>query len=178
MVVLLCLLGPGGAFGAEGGAREWELAVRAQLDAQSRLAAEADRYVDPSIGWSIRPPDGFTLASAGKKTIWRGPGGLELLVETERSPRGTPIGDWVDLHRRYQRARGPRYRLIGIQRSTLAGRPGAVWEFELDGVRKVDYATHAGGVGYAVMISGPRSGFAKNADLLERAVDSFRLPGS
>ena len=122
------------------------------------------------------PPAGYALVSTGARTVWRGPGGLELLVESEAHPRGTPVGDWFDLHARYVRAHPHDYRVVEIARKTLGGRPGAVWEFTLGPVQKVDYATHAEDVGYAVMISGPKAALSRARAGLEEAAASFRLP--
>jgi hypothetical protein len=132
------------------------------------------RHIDRRMGWSIIPPAGFSLVQTGKKTIWRR-GDLEVLVETEASPRGTAIGDWVELSRRYERAYGRRYELVQIGGAALAGYPGAVWEFIKDDRHKVDVATHVGDVGYAVMVSGPARRFERDRELLEKAIGTFRV---
>jgi hypothetical protein len=134
------------------------------------------RYTDPTTGWSIVPPSGFALVATGTRTRWRGPGGLELLVETEASPRGTALGNWIDLHRRFARAPTHTYRLIRIDHDRLSGNPGALWEFELDGLHKVDRGINSGNMGYAVMISGPPTAFEKKRAPLEESANSFRLP--
>src|SRR5688500_5696788 len=146
VLAALCLIAPAGWATEEAITRgEW----RRDLLPEELAPLPSPRHVDPRLGWSIVPPPGFSLVQTGKKTIWRGPGEREVLVETEAHPRNTEISDWVELSRRYARAYGRRYQLIRISEAELAGHFGAVWEFIKDRRHKVDFATHVGDHGYA-----------------------------
>ena len=142
----------------------------------------AGRGTHRGNGYDIKPPSGFKLRRSGRRTVWSGPDGASLLVETTRVSGGSPRDDWkrldVDLKKRY----GKRYRSLGIRRTSLAGRPAAAWEFELDTprgtVRKMDIAVHERGRGYAVLYSAPAAKFHKVRSTLKSASRSFRLSAS
>jgi hypothetical protein len=84
------------------------------------------------------------------------------------------------LHAVLKRKYGARYRLRGIADTRLAGRPAAVWDFELDTPagtrRKRDVAVLAAGRGYGILVSAPTAGFDGLWPQFDAALRSFTLP--
>lgn len=132
-----------------------------------------------SARYSIAPPPGFRLERTGRRTTWRGPNGAQLLVETTSASGASPRADWERLDAALARKYGSHYRSLGIHETTLAGKPAAVWEFELDSAhgttRKIDVAVHHRGTGYAVLGSAPAKDFDSLRPQLESAINSFQL---
>lgn len=137
-------------------------------------------------GYAITPPRGFKLVQSGRRTIWRGPGGAQILVETAPVGNRSPRRDWEKMDAALARKYGERYRSRGISDTNLAGREAAAWEFELDTrsgtTRKIDVAVHHRGRGYAVLGSAPAGRFEEVRPQLEAAIRSFEIrqaePGS
>src|SRR5690606_16359188 len=99
---------------------------------RERDAEDKDRtFTHSEKGYRITVPDGFSLRDEGRRTIWNGPDDSQLLVETVSSPEGSPREGWEQLDESLSRKYGSRYRSLGIRETTLAGRPAAVWEFEI-----------------------------------------------
>ncbi|MDF2439486.1 MAG: eukaryotic-like serine/threonine-protein kinase [Abditibacteriota bacterium] len=138
------------------------------------------RFVHPSTGYTISPPAGFTRQRTGRRTIWRGPGGSQLLVETTTAPGSSARADWERLSSSLAKKYGRNYRSLGIRDTTLAGRPAAVWEFEISSsrgtTRKIDVALHERGRGYAVLAEAPSTSFDELRPQLEAAISSFQPP--
>ena len=130
-------------------------------------------------GYSITPPSGFRLIRKGRRTIWRGPGGAQILVETAPAGNRSPRRDWERLDAALSKKYGARYRSRGISDTNLAGRAGAAWEFELDGkngtTRKLDVSVHHKGRGYAVLGSAPAQNFDAVRPQIEAAINSFQI---
>jgi hypothetical protein len=129
-------------------------------------------------GYAIIPPAGYKLQRSGRRTVWRGPGGEQILVETG-STNGTPREGWERLDKALSRKYGSKYRNRGIRETTLAGKPAAVWEFEIDTPRgtqrKIDIAVHHGGRGYAILGEAPANRFEVARPRIEAAIQSFEL---
>ncbi len=138
------------------------------------------RFVHPESGYSITPPPGFTLLQTGQRTIWQGPEGTQLLVETTSTPGRSARAGWEELHAALVKRYGSRYRSYGITETQLAGRPAAAWEFLLTtaaGTRhKLDVAVLDGGVGYGILVSAPAGRFAAWRPQFEGSLRSFGLP--
>jgi len=138
------------------------------------------RFVHPQSGYSIVPPPGFALVQTGQRTIWQGPEGTQLLVETTSSPGRSARAGWEESHAALAKKYGPRYRSYGITETQLAGRPAAAWEFLLTtavGKRhKLDVAALDRGVGYGILVSAPAERFASWRPQFEAALRSFRPP--
>jgi len=137
-------------------------------------------FVHPVSAYSITPPAGFTLVRIGRRTVWQGPEGTQLLVETTLSPGPSARAGWEQLHAAFLKKYGNRYRSHGITETDLAGRPAAAWEFALTtaaGTRyKRDVAVLDRGIGYGILVSGPAERFAAWRPQFETALQSFRLP--
>jgi hypothetical protein len=133
-------------------------------------------YRHDGTGYRVKPPSGFRLQKSGRRTVWSGPGGSQFLVETSNSPGSSPRADWEQLDKALAKKYGYRYRSHGIRETTLAGRPAAVWEFEIGNTRKVDVAVHHRGKGYAVLAEAPAEEFENLRPQLESAIRSFELP--
>jgi len=137
-------------------------------------------FVHPVSAYSITPPAGFTLVRIGRRTVWQGPEGTQLLVETTLSPGPSARAGWEQLHAAFIKKYGNRYRSHGITETDLAGRPAAAWEFALTtaaGTRyKRDVAVLDRGIGYGILVSGPAERFAAWRPQFETALQSFRLP--
>jgi hypothetical protein len=144
-------------------------------------SSSAATFTHSEKGYRITPPAGFTLQKEGRRTIWQGPNDAQLLVETTPSPQGSARAGWERLDKDLARKYGARYRNLGISETTLAGRPAAVWEFEITGedgqtTRKMDIGVHQRGTGYAVLAAAPAASFEELRPQLEQAVRSFELP--
>lgn len=145
-------------------------------NATSTNSSGSNRFEHDRTGYRIKPPSGFSLQKTGRRTVWRGPRGSQLLVETSGSPGASPRADWEQLDKALSKKYGSRYRSLGIRETTLAGRPAAVWEFEIGDTRKVDVAVHHKGTGYAVLAEAPSEEFENMRPQLESAIRSFELP--
>ncbi len=130
-------------------------------------------------GYAITPPPGWRLVQSGRRTIWRGPGGAQILVETATVGARSPRRDWEKMDAAFSRKYGKRYRSRGVSDTSLAGREAAAWEFDLETrsgtTRKLDVAVHHRGQGYAVLGSAPAGRFEQLRPQLEAALQSFEL---
>ena len=130
--------------------------------------------------YSIAAPEGWAKTQSGKRTIWAGPDGAQLLVEVSEDVGSSPRADWEKLDRAFRKKYGRRYRNLGIRNTSLAGLPAAEWEFELDSrgggtTRKIDVAVHQGRRGYAVLGSGRAEDMPELRPQIQAAIDSFQL---
>lgn len=136
-------------------------------------------YKHRRAGYVITPPAGFKLVKRGQRTVWEGPDGVTLLVETTARPGRSPFGDWLRLDGRLRQKYGQHYRSHGIDNTTVAGQPAAIWDFEIDTksgtVRKIDVGVHSNGRGYAILGSAPLLKFDAAHSQLESAIRSFDL---
>jgi hypothetical protein len=151
-----------------------------EADVKETDGKAEDRFVHPEVGYAITPPPGFFLTRLGERTVWQGPRGAQLLVETTATPGRSARSGWEELHAVLKRKYGARYRLRGIDDTRLAGRPAAVWDFELDTPagtrRKRDIAMLAAGRGYGILVSAPEEGFDGLWPQFDAALRSFTLP--
>jgi len=143
-------------------------------------SSAASRFIERRRSYSIQPPREFRLTQKGRRTIWKGASGAQLLVEVGDNDGKTPRAGWETLERSLQKKYGAKYRGRGIRDTTLNGREAAVWEFDLeqrDGtvVRKMDVAIAEGKNGYAILASAPVERFEQMRPTLERAVNSFQI---
>lgn len=148
-------------------------ATRTERTTRSRRSVTRARY-------EISPPSDWKQRQSGRRSIWQGPRGAQLLVETSDEVGASPRRDWERLDKALAKKYGERYRSLGIRETTLAGLPAAAWEFELRSkngstTRKLDIAVHHRGRGYAVMGSAPVESFEEMRPQLESAINSFRL---
>jgi hypothetical protein len=141
----------------------------------SSSTTSGDNFVNRREGYAIAPPAGFSLSRTGRRTTWKGPRGSQLLVETSPSVNGSPREGWEKLDKALARKYGSRYQSFGIRETTMAGRPAAVWEFQIGDTRKIDIAVHDKGRGYAVLGSAPSGRFEEVRPHLESAISSFEL---
>lgn len=136
----------------------------------------------PSLGagYSITAPAGWRKTQSGRRAIWSGPGGAQLLVEVSDDVSSSPREDWEKLDRAFEKKYKGRYRLRNIRDVRLTDRPASVWEFELDSksgatTRKIDIATHADGRGYAIMGSSSMESWSEVSPQFQEAINSFQL---
>ena len=136
-------------------------------------------YTHRRAGYTITPPAGFKLVQRGQRTVWHGPDGAALLVETTTRPGLSPFGDWLRLDAALRLKYGRRYRSHGIDNTTIAGQPAATWDFELDTdkgtIRKIDVGVQSNGRGYAILGSAPVLKFDAARSKIESAIRSFDL---
>jgi hypothetical protein len=152
--------------------------IPSQFETSSSSSAQSEGRYSSRRGYAITPPDGYTLRSSGRRTVWRGPAGEQILVETGDT-NGTPREGWERLDKALSKKYGSKYRSRGIRETTLAGKPAAVWEFEIDTPsgtqRKIDIAVHHKGRGYAVLGQAPAQRFEYARPRIEAAIRSFEL---
>jgi hypothetical protein len=166
-------------FGNEAGTTQADAEHKGEA-ASGASVRSGHHFVHPVVKYSITPPAGFTLVRIGQRTVWQGPEGTQLLVETTLSPGPSARSGWEQLHAAFVKKYRNRYRSHGITETHLAGRPAAAWEFALTtaaGTRyKRDVAVLDRGVGYGILVSGPAERFAAWQPQFEAALQSFRLP--
>ena len=147
-----------------------------------KKANKSGAWMHPRTGYTISPPSGFERRQTGRRTIWRGPGGAQILVETTTAPGTSARADWERLDAALAKKYGRNYRSLGIRETELAGRPAAVWEFAISSkrgtTRKIDVAVHAHGRGYAVLAEASAARFDEMRPQLEEAIASFQPPAS
>jgi len=155
------------------------MALMAAIGMASQTAPTlgSQRFVHPQAGYSITPPAGFKLQQVGRRTIWQGPNGAQVLVETG-APSGSPRRSWERLSAALAQKYGRRYRLLNIRDARLSGYPVAVWVFEIGDIRKADVGLAHRGRGYAILVSAPRSRFRAWQPHFEATLRSFTLPGA
>src|SRR5262249_45182504 len=73
-------------------------------------SGSGQRFIHPQSGYSIVPPPGFALMQTGQRTIWQGPEGTQLLVETTSSLGRSARAGWEQSHAALAKKYGPRYR--------------------------------------------------------------------
>jgi tetratricopeptide (TPR) repeat protein len=155
-------------------------AAREEEAASGASWGSGHHFVHPVLEYAITPPAGFTLVRMGRRTVWQGPEGTQLLVETTLSPGPSARAGWEQLHAAFIKKYRNRYRSHGITETQLGGRPAAAWEFALTTAAgttyKRDVAVLDRGVGYGILVSGPAGRFAAWRPRLEAALQSFRLP--
>ena len=133
--------------------------------------------------YELTPPAGFSLRQKGRRTIWKHENGAQILVETGKAGKGSLTDGWLRLERDLQKRYGKGYKSLGIREGQLAGKPAAIWEFELtgkDGVtrRKIDIGIQHEGRGYAVLGSAPKQSYDDVSPQLSAAIESFKLKSS
>ena len=143
-------------------------------------SSDSSRFVERRRAYSIAPPRDFRLAQKGRRTIWKGSQGAQLLVEVGQNDGQSPRAGWEALDRSLSKKYGKRYRSRGIRETTVAGRPAAIWEFDLrqkngSTVRKIDVAVVDKNNGYAVLASAPVENFEQMRPTFERAISSFQI---
>ena len=88
-------------------------------------------------------------------------------------------GDWRDLDARFRRVYGDRYRLIGIQDSTVDGRAASTWQFVLQKkgqpvLERLDVGTFSGGRRHAFLFLAPPDQFAAWQPRFQHMIQSIR----
>jgi len=71
---------------------------RSRTEAKEPADTAETRFVHPEDGYTLTPPPGFILTQRGRRTVWSGPHGAQLLVETTSSPGRSARGGWEELH--------------------------------------------------------------------------------
>ncbi len=138
--------------------------------------------------WTIsHPSDWAPEASSSidngfeyRRTTFNAPAGDALFLVEHGPADASPMASAEDLSRRYAKAYGDRYSLIGITETTLDGWPAARWEFvvrkntEAVTWRKTDVFVNAAGRGYAVLCQAHVDTWSTYEQFFEEVIASFR----
>jgi protein kinase-like protein len=107
---------------------------------------------DYPAGWSIVEDD--VDMGAYTETKFQSPDASAAVV-IDRTP-GAPLDPQSEAEGvEKDTKKTPGYRLISFDHTTLGGRPGFKWVFDLPSGRRVDFFTNTGGGRFAVLGSGP-----------------------
>ncbi|MGI9033728.1 MAG: serine/threonine-protein kinase [Acidimicrobiales bacterium] len=90
-------------------------------------------YTDPSTGFSIAYPPGWTVSTNGTLTDFRDPSSRAYLRVDHREPPGpSPEGAWYELEPSFASSNA-NYRRIQITPTTYEGYRAAIWEYTYSG---------------------------------------------
>ena len=138
--------------------------------AAAKVPADWVPYVDPSTGFTIAHPPGWTVVVDGSLTDFRDPSsGAYLRVDHVSPPGPSPEGAWLDFEPRFA-ADNPGYQRIRIAPTTYAGFPAAIWEYTYGGQRAIDLGFVTGSYGFALNFQTP----AGDWDRLQSVFDAFK----
>jgi hypothetical protein len=169
--------GPGGATSdGDGQSADGQSAVEA-----TGVPADWVGYVDPTTGFTISHPPGWTVAVDGSLTDFRDPNsGAYLRVDHVQPPGPSPEGAWRDFEPRFA-AENPGYRRVRIEPTTYAGFRAAIWEYtygEGGRLRAVDLGFVTGTYGFALNFQAPAADWERMQPVFEAFKAGFRAPDS
>ena len=149
VAAILAGRGTGGGGQTAGGDR-----TPATSGASTAVPADWIPYVDPSTGFTISRPPGWTVVVDGSLTDFRDPStGAYLRVDHVQPPGPSPEGAWRDFEPRFQ-AENPGYQRVRIEPTTFKGFPAAIWEYTYGSgegrLRAVDLGFVTGDYGFAL----------------------------
>jgi len=137
------------------------------------------RYKDPSIGWSVAVPAGWTVEHRSDgTTVFHDPaGGRTLLVGTRYPPGPSAKGAWEDEEPSFARSHAD-YRRIKLDNVSWRNYPDvADWEFTyVDGgaaLHAVDRGAVINGRGYGLFFQTRTSQWDASQDVLQGIYGSF-----
>ena len=146
--------------------------------------ADSETYEDPTLGYTLSYPSGWTVDGEGSKnTFFRDPGtGTYLQVAWAQPPTAdTPEEAWESYAPTFA-ARHEGYEEIGITPTTFKGMDAAAWEFTyVDGgtrLRAVDlgFITEDGSTGMALYFQAPEENWDEAEELFEQLKAGFEPP--
>jgi eukaryotic-like serine/threonine-protein kinase len=134
-------------------------------------------YVDPSTGFTISHPPGWSVVVDGSLTDFRDPStGAYLRVDHVQPPGPSPEGAWLDFEPRFA-AENAGYQRIRIEPTTFQGFPAAVWEFTYgNGLRAVDLGFVTDDYGFALNFQAPEADWERLQPVFEAFQAGFRPP--
>ena len=123
--------------------------------ATTDVPADWVAYTDPSTGFTISHPPGWTVRRRRlPHRLPRPVAGAYLRVDHVQPPGPSPEGTWRDLEPRFA-AENPGYQRLRIEPTTYAGFPAAIWEFTYGGQRAIDLGFVTGTYGFALNFQTP-----------------------
>ncbi|MFN2503196.1 MAG: protein kinase [Acidimicrobiales bacterium] len=139
-------------------------------------------YEDPTTGYTISHPPGWSVKHDGSLTDFRDPrSGAYLRVDYTSSPGPSAEQAWYDFEPRFA-AENPNYRRIRIEPTTFKGYPAAIWEFTYDGrgtpLHAVDLGMVTDQYGLALNFQAPASVWDDMEDEFEAFKASFQPPAA
>ena len=137
-------------------------------------------YRDPSTGFSISRPPGWTVQRRGTLTDFRDPdSGAYLRVDHRQPPGPSPEGAWYEFEPRFA-AENANYRRLQITPTTYKGYRAAIWEFTYTGrgaeLHAVDLGFIAGDYGFALNFQTPAGDWERLQPVFEAFKASFEAP--
>ncbi len=134
-------------------------------------------YVDPSTGFTISHPPGWSVVIDGSLTDFRDPStGAYLRVDHVQPPGPSPEAAWLDFEPRFA-AENAGYQRVRIEPTTFQGFPAAVWEFTYgDGLRAVDLGFVTDDYGFALNFQAPEADWERLQPVFEAFQAGFRPP--
>lgn len=142
-------------------------------------------YTDPTVGWSVLVPQGWTRETVDAGTRFTDPSSGRYVLVATRYPAGpSAVGAWEDSESAF-RSSHPGYARIRLE--TIEGddargaQDAADWEFTYRAgsrtLRALDRALVFGKRGYAVYVQAPADQWEASQDLFEAVQESFQ-PGT
>ncbi len=139
-------------------------------------------YQDPTTGYSISHPPGWTVSTNGSLTDFRDPAtGAYLRVDFTTEPGPSPVQAWRDFEPEFA-AENPNYERIRIEPTTFKGYDAAIWEFTYTGLgaplHAADLGFVTGSYGFALNFQTPAGQWDSMQDVFEAFQDSFEVPAT
>jgi serine/threonine protein kinase len=137
-------------------------------------------YRDPSTGYSIAHPPGWTMQSSGTITDFRDPeSGAYLRVDHREPPGPSPEGAWYDFEPSFA-AQNANYHRIQITPTTYNGYRAATWEYTYSArgadLHAVDLGFIAGAHGFALNFQTTGADWNRLQPVFDGFKASFKAP--
>ena len=175
-LVVVALIAALLAGGDDGGSDDTAATGSTPPAASTAVPADWVAYTDPSTGFTISHPPGWTVRVDGSLTDFRDPSsGAYLRVDHVQPPGPSPEGAWLDFEPRFA-AENPGYQRIRIEPTTYAGFPAAIWEFTYGGQRAIDLGFVTGTYGFALNFQTPAGDWDRLQPVFEAFKAGFRAP--
>jgi len=139
-------------------------------------------YRDPTTGFTIAYPPGWSVAVNGTLTDFRDPvSGAYLRVDHREPPGPSAEGAWYEYEPSFA-AQNPGYRRIRITPTTYRGYPAATWEYAYSGggteLHAVDLGFITPGHGFALNFQATASDWDRLQSTFDGFKASFRAPSA
>jgi len=150
-------------------------------DAGATASADATVPVTYHRGaYSLALPASWVPAQDGVshpgyvESRWHPAGHARVTVLVDHTAGSSADAETAARDVRAQVVGAPTYRPIAWGPATLGGLPAWRWDFDLDGLRKVDWFVHACDTGYALLGSAPPGAFDRYEPTFAQIADSLR----
>lgn len=179
-VAAVALVAAGGESDPKAAAAAPPVEVRTVVDERRAEPAPPERKTYERGAYTITLPTGWVVQTRAEdrgsyiESVWRSPTNRDTTLLVDHTPGydGSPESGARTV--RAMTSRSEDYREVAFGPTRLDGRSAWRWEFEVGGVRKVDYFLVACGTGYAILGAAPPSAFSSHSEEFRRAAASLR----